>query len=81
MRNQASTLVEEAQEMCKLDAKVKGTVNTLYSELNAKKLKDAGVDITNEREFYKYQQILSRQLSVGDFLKVELRKTMALMMR
>ena len=44
-------------------------------------IKDAGVDITNEREFYKYQQILSRQLSVGDFLKVELRKTMALMMR
>ena len=43
--------------------------------------KDAGVDITNEREFYKYQQILSRQLRVGDFLKVELRKTMALMMR
>lgn len=81
VRNQASTLVEEAQEMCKLDAKVKGIVNTLYSELNAKKLKDAGVDITNEREFYKYQQILSRQLSVGDFLKVELRKTMALMMR
>lgn len=81
VRNQASALVEEVQEMCKLDAKVKGTVNTLYSELNAKKLKDAGVDITNEREFYKYQQILSRQLSVGDFLKVELRKTMALMMR
>lgn len=81
VRNQASALVEEAQEMCKLDAKVKGTVNTLYSELNAKKLKDVGVDITNEREFYKYQQILSRQLSVGDFLKVELRKTTALMMR
>lgn len=81
VRNQVSALVAEAQEMCKLDAKVKGTVNTLYSELNAKKLKDAGVDLTDEYEFYKYQKILSRQLSVGDFLKVELRKTMALMMR
>ena len=81
MRNQVSALVAQAQEMCKLDAKVKETVNTLYSELNAKKLEDSGVDITNECEFYKYQQTLSRQLSFGDFLKVELGKTMALMMR
>ena len=81
VRNQASSLVAEAQEMCKLDAKVKGTVNTLYSELNAKKLKDAGVDLTDECEFYKYQQTLTRQLSFGDFLKVELGKTTALMMR
>lgn len=81
VRNQISALVAQAQGMCKLDAKVKGAVNSLYSELNAKKLKDSGVDITDECEFYKYQQILSRQLSFGDFLKVELRKTMALMMR
>ena len=81
VKNQVSALVAEAQGMCKLDAKVKGAVNSLYSELNAKKLKDSGVDITDECEFYKYQQTLSRQLSVGDFLKVELRKTMALMMR
>lgn len=81
VRNQVSALVAQAQEMCKLDAKVKETVNTLYSELNAKKLEDSGVDITNECEFYKYQQTLSRQLSFGDFLKVELGKTMALMMR
>lgn len=81
VKNQVSALVAEAQGMCKLDAKVKGTVNTLYSELNAKKLKDAGVDLTNECEFYKYQHVLNRQLSYGDFLKVELGKTMALMMR
>ena len=81
MRNQVSALVAEAQGMCKLDAKVKGTVNSLYSELNTKKLKDAGVDLTDECEFYKYQQVLSRQLSFGDFLKVELGTTMALMMR
>lgn len=81
VRNQVSALVAEAQGMCKLDAKVKGTVNALYGELNAKKLKDAGVDLTNECEFYKYQQVLNRQLSYGDFLKVELGKTMALMMR
>lgn len=81
VRNQVSALVAEAQGMCKLDAKVKGTVNTLYSELNAKKLEDSGVDITNEYEFYKYQQTLSRQLSFGDFLKVELGTTTALKMR
>lgn len=81
VRNQVSALVAQAQEMCRLDAKVKGTVNTLYSELNAKKLKDAGVDLTDECEFYKYQRVLSRQLSFGDFLKVELGTTMALMMR
>ena len=81
VRNQVSALVAEAQGMCKLDEKVKGTVNSLYSELNAKKLKDAGVDLTDECEFYKYQQVLSRQLSFGDFLKVELGTTMALMMR
>lgn len=81
VRNQVLALVAEAQGMCKLDAKVKGTVNSLYGELNAKKLKDAGVDLTNECEFYKYQQVLNRQLSYGDFLKVELGKTMALMMR
>jgi len=81
VRNQVSALVAEAQGMCKLDAKVKGTVNSLYGELNAKKLKDAGVDLTNECEFYKYQQVLNRQLSYGDFLKVELGKTMALRMR
>lgn len=80
VRNQVSALVAQAQEMCKLDAKVKRTVNTLYSELNAKKLKDAGVDLTDECEFYKYQQVLYRQLSFGDFLKVELGKTMTLMM-
>lgn len=80
VRNQVSALVAQAQEMCKLDAKVKGTVNTLYRELNAKKLKDAGVDLTDECEFYKYQQVLYRQLSFGDFLKVELGKTMTLMM-
>ena len=81
VRNQVSALVAQAQEMCKLDAEVKGAVNTLYSELNAKKLKDAGVDLTDECEFYKYQQVLYRQLSFGDFLKVELGKTMALIMR
>lgn len=81
VRNQVSALVAQAQEMCRLDAKVKGTVNTLYSELNAKKLKDAGVDLTDECEFYKYQRVLSRQLSFGDFLKVELGTTMALIMR
>ena len=81
VKNQVSALVAEAQGMCKLDAKVKGAVNSLYSELNAKKLKDSGVDITDECEFYKYQQTLSRQLSHGDFLKVELGTTMALMMR
>lgn len=81
VRNQILALVAQAQGMCKLDAKVKGTVNTLYRELNAKKLKDAGVDLTDECEFYKYQQVLNRQLSFGDFLKVELGKTTALMMR
>lgn len=81
VRNQVLALVAEAQGMCKLDAKVKGTVNSLYGELNAKKLEDAGVDLTNECEFYKYQQVLNRQLSYGDFLKVELGKTTALMMR
>lgn len=81
VRNQISALVAQAQGMCKLDAKVKGAVNSLYSELNAKKLKDSGVDLTDECEFYKYQQVLNRQLSYGDFLKVELGKTMALMMR
>lgn len=81
VRNQISALVAEAQGMCKLDAKVKGIVNTLYSELNAKKLEDAGIDLTDECEFYKYQQVLNRQFSFGDFLKVELRKTTALMMR
>lgn len=81
VRNQVSALVAQAQEMCRLDAKVKGTVNTLYSELNAKKLKDAGVDLTDECEFHKYQQTLSRQLSFGDFLKVELGTTTALKMR
>lgn len=81
VRNQVSALVAQAQEMCRLDAKVKGIVNTLYRELNAKKLKDAGVDLTDECEFYKYQQVLNRQLSYGDFLKVELGKTTALMMR
>lgn len=81
VRNQISALVAQAQGMCKLDAKVKGAVNSLYSELNAKKLKDSGVDLTDECEFYKYQQVLNRQLSYGDFLKVESGKTMALMMR
>ena len=81
VRNQVSALVAEAQGMCKLDAKVKGAVNSLYSELNSKKLKDAGIDLTDECEFYKYQKVLSRQLSFGDFLKVELGKTMALMMQ
>lgn len=81
VRNQILALVAQAQGMCKLDAKVKGIVNTLYRELNAKKLKDAGVDLTDECEFYKYQQVLNRQLSFGDFLKVELGKTTALMMR
>lgn len=37
--NQVSALVAQAQEICKLDAKVKGAVNTLYSELNAKNWK------------------------------------------
>ena len=50
-------------------------------ELNSKKLKDAGIDLTDECEFYKYQKVLSRQLSFGDFLKVELGTTTALMMR
>ena len=81
VRNQISALVAQAQGMCKLDAKVKGAVNSLYSELNAKKLKDSCVDLTDECEFYKYQQVLNRQLSYGDFLKVESGKTMALMMR
>lgn len=81
VRNQISALVAQAQGMCKLDAKVKGAVNSLYCELNAKKLKDSGVDLTDECEFYKYQQVLNRQLSYGDFLKVESGKTMALMMR
>lgn len=81
VRNQISALVAQAQGMCKLDAKVKGAVNSLYSELNAKKLKDSGVDLTDECEFYKYKQVLNRQLSYGDFLKVESGKTMALMMR
>lgn len=81
VRNQISALVAQAQGMCKLDAKVKGAVNSLYSELNAKKLKDSSVDLTDECEFYKYQQVLNRQLSYGDFLKVESGKTMALMMR
>ena len=81
VRNQVSALVAQAQGMCKLDAKVRGSVNALYSELNAKKLKDAGIDLTDECEFYKYQQVLNRQLSFGDFLKVELGKTMALMMQ
>lgn len=39
VRNQVLALVAEAQGMCKLDAKVKGTVNSLYSELNAKNWK------------------------------------------
>lgn len=69
VRNQISALVAQAQGMCKLDAKVKGAVNSLYSELNAKKLKDSGVDLTDECEFYKYQQVLNRQLSYGGFLK------------
>ena len=46
----------------------------MYTEENLKEKYD-------ECEFYKYQQVLNRQLSYGDFLKVELRKTMALMMR
>ena len=47
------------------DESLKGAVNSLYSELNAKKLKDSGVDLTDECEFYKYQQVLNRQLSYG----------------
>lgn len=81
VRNQVLTLVTQAQEMCKLDAKVKGTVNSLYGGLIAKKLEDSGVDLTNECELYKYQQTLNRQLSFGDFLKVELGTTTALRMR
>lgn len=39
VRNQISALVAQAQGMCKLDAKVKGAVNSLYSELNRMPLK------------------------------------------
>lgn len=81
VRNQVLALVAQAQGMCKLDAKVKGTVNALYSELIAKKLKDSGVDLTDKCERYKHEGELNRQLSFGDFLKVELGKTTQLMIR
>lgn len=75
VQNQISELVAQAQEMCNLDAKVKGTVNSLYSNLNYKQLADSGIDLTDDREFYKHQQEVARQLSFGDFLKVKLETT------
>ena len=75
VRNQIAKLVTQAQEMCKLDAKVKGTVNNIYSNLNYKQLENSGIDLTDDRKFYKYQQKITRELSHGDFLKVELGTT------
>lgn len=73
---QVSALVEQANDLCLLHKEIQGTVNRLYSQLKAKKLADEGIDLSKESNWYKYNSNISHALVYGDFLKVELEKTM-----
>ena len=73
---QVSSLVEQANDLCLLHKEIQGTVNRLYSQLKAKKLADEGVDLLKESNWYKYDSHIFHALIYGDFLKVELEKTM-----
>lgn len=77
VKNQIVALVKEANEMCELHKQVQGYANALYAELKRKQLEEQGIDLTTQANMSKYDSYLSHQLTYGDFLKVELRKTMS----
>lgn len=74
---QIVALVKEANEMCELHKQVQGHANALYAELKRKQLEGRGIDLAKQENMNKYDSYLSHQLTYGDFLKVELHRTMS----